>query len=104
MELSKYLTKMLEFVPDVICFTVLIDNCCKLDNLEGAKRLFWEMIERGIQPDTVAYTALIGGYSSHNFVEAETFYNKMLLDGNEPDARIKLALKMVKCRTKRFQG
>ncbi|PWA78889.1 pentatricopeptide repeat protein [Artemisia annua] len=102
--LSKYLTKMQELNPDLICYTVMIDNYCKSDNLQGAIRLFNEMIERGLKPDTVAYTSLISGFCFRGFVEAQALYDEMLLQGVQPDSRTMLALKNVKSKNMRFKG
>ncbi|PWA75496.1 Pentatricopeptide repeat-containing protein [Artemisia annua] len=102
--LSKYLTKMQELNPDLICYKVMTDNYCKSDNLQGAIRLFNEMIERGLKPDTVAYTSLISGFCFRGFVEAQALYDEMLLQGVQPDSRTMLALKNVKSKNMRFKG
>ncbi|CAN1271839.1 Pentatricopeptide repeat-containing protein At2g26790, mitochondrial [Linum perenne] len=57
-----YEMKEMEIEPDVGHYTVLIDRDCRTDNLQGAKELFKEMIDRGLQPDNVVYTALLCGH------------------------------------------
>lgn len=103
--LSRYLmTKMQELGPDVICYTVLIDNYCKSNNRQGATCPFSAMIKRGLQLDTVAYTSLIDGYSSRGFDEARKLYDEMLLEGIQPDSRTMVALQKVEGRKMQFNG
>lgn len=52
----------MELTPDVKCYTALLDNRCKLNNIQDAIFLLDEMIDRGMEPDTVTYTALLSGY------------------------------------------
>ncbi|KAI3728507.1 hypothetical protein L6452_17144 [Arctium lappa] len=102
--LSRYLTKLQEFVPDQICYTVLIDYFCKSNNLEAAIWLFKKMIDRGLQPDTIAYTSLIRGYCYEGFVEkAKTLHHKMVAEGVQPDSHTMRVLETVKGKKMRVK-
>ncbi|XP_071693014.1 uncharacterized protein [Rutidosis leptorrhynchoides] len=91
--LSRYMrTEMRDMVPDVVWYTVLIDNYCKSNNLSIAMCPISGMIKRGLQIDNVAYTALIDGYASRGFFEAQKLYDKMISDGIELDSRTMIAL------------
>lgn len=92
--------------PDVTCYTVLIDNHCKSDNLQDAIVLFDEMIDRGLEPDTVTYTALLCGYCSQGNVDrAVTLVNEMSFKGIQPDARFMSVLHhgILKAKKVKFQ-
>ncbi|MFS8030864.1 putative tetratricopeptide-like helical domain superfamily [Helianthus anomalus] len=104
--LQRYLTKMQELTPDLIHYTVLIDHHCKSNNLQHAKFLFKEMIERGLKPDTIAYTSLIRGHSPKEYVEAQVLYNNMLRAGVPQDSRSVRALERVKLtiRENQYEG
>ncbi|OMO83596.1 hypothetical protein COLO4_22429 [Corchorus olitorius] len=79
--------------PDVVCYTVLIDQYCKTNNLQDAIRIFDEMIDSGLQPDNMTYTALISGYCKRGCVEkAVTLVNEMSSRGIEPDTCTMLTL------------
>ncbi|WVZ88224.1 hypothetical protein U9M48_034768, partial [Paspalum notatum var. saurae] len=78
--------KDMEIEPDVICYTVLIDGQCKADFLDGARRLFDEMLAKGLTPDVYTYTALINGYCSQGETsKAEDLLQEMVDKGMKPD-------------------
>ncbi|XVF61837.1 hypothetical protein PTKIN_Ptkin08bG0165700 [Pterospermum kingtungense] len=73
--------------PDVVCYTVLIDQYCRTNNLQDAIRIFDEMIDTGLEPDNVTYTALISGYCRRGYVEkAVTLVDEMSSRGIQPDS------------------
>ncbi|KAL4570022.1 hypothetical protein LXL04_025671 [Taraxacum kok-saghyz] len=91
------LTEIQEFVPDVIWYTVWMDDCCKSGNLEGAICIFREMIGRGVRPDSVAYTCIIRGLYFQGFVkDAQLLYDEMVFEGVPPNANTMAVLKMIK--------
>lgn len=75
-----------EIEPDVAYYTVLIDGQCKAESLDEARRLFDEMLAKGLVPDVYAYTALINGYCSHGeAAKAEDILQEMIDKGMKPD-------------------
>ncbi|KAF2318167.1 hypothetical protein GH714_001995 [Hevea brasiliensis] len=87
--------------PDVITYTVLIDNCSKANwkmshsrpdgmESEGNKMdplVFWsEMKDMDIKPDVVCYTVLIDKHcKTNNIQEAIMLFDEMIDRGLEPD-------------------
>ena len=45
-------------LSDVIAYTVLMNGYCKVGRLQEACDLFVQMINSGIKPDVVAYSAI----------------------------------------------
>ncbi|EFH69046.1 hypothetical protein ARALYDRAFT_888782 [Arabidopsis lyrata subsp. lyrata] len=77
--------KAFDVKPDVVYYTVLIAQQCKIQNLQEAERIFAEMIESGLEPDVVPYTALIAGCCRNGFVhKAVTLMQEMWEKGIEP--------------------
>ncbi|KAJ3691371.1 hypothetical protein LUZ61_020535 [Rhynchospora tenuis] len=73
--------------PDVKCYTVLIDEQCKVKRcLNDAQQLFDEMLSKNLRIDVHAYTALINGYRRKGKIkEARELYEVMVNSGLEPD-------------------
>ncbi|CAL9214936.1 unnamed protein product [Arabidopsis halleri] len=46
--------KAFDVKPDVVCYTVLIAQQCKIQDLQEAERIFAEMIESGLEPECCA--------------------------------------------------
>ena len=81
-----------EIRPGVILYTVLMDGY-GIDKVRVAIALFNEMIERGLEPDAVAYTALLSSCCNRGDVDgAVTLINEMSSKGIEPDTRAIAAL------------
>ncbi|KAF8747076.1 hypothetical protein HU200_013307 [Digitaria exilis] len=75
-----------EIEPDVAYYTVLIDGQCKAEYLDEARRLFDEMLAKGLAPDVYTYTALINGYCSQGEAsKAEDLLQEMIDKGMKPD-------------------
>lgn len=53
--------KEMEIRPDVVLFTVLISSC-NANNLQAAIRVFYEIIDRELEPNAVTYTTLLHHY------------------------------------------
>ncbi|KAF8656920.1 hypothetical protein HU200_060485 [Digitaria exilis] len=86
---QKYLLSSMkdnEIEPDVAYYTVLIDGQCKAEYLDEARRLFDEMLAKGLAPDVYTYTALINGYCSQGEAsKAEDLLQEMIDKGMKPD-------------------
>ena len=48
------------FCPTVITYGILMNCCCAQGDFSNARRVSNEMLERGIEPNVVIYTILIG--------------------------------------------
>ncbi|TPX57087.1 hypothetical protein SpCBS45565_g08272 [Spizellomyces sp. 'palustris'] len=56
--------------PDRVAYTVLMGGYCQsLETVPTAHALFDEMVERGIEPDAVAYNTLLAGHARFGLVE-----------------------------------
>lgn len=47
---------------DLFTYSSLIHGLCKCGNVDGALRVYREMVESGVSPDVVVYNALLNGY------------------------------------------
>ncbi|OVA13072.1 Pentatricopeptide repeat [Macleaya cordata] len=48
--------------PDIVFYTVLIDGRFKVDDVDGALKLFGDMMDIGLTPDTTTYRALVSSF------------------------------------------
>ncbi|ERN11280.1 hypothetical protein AMTR_s00024p00240360 [Amborella trichopoda] len=70
------------FAPDVVSYTAVITGYCKAGNMEGAERLFAEMLDNGIKPNTVTFNVLIDGYGKlGNMGRAKSLFEQMSAQG-----------------------
>lgn len=72
--------------PDLVSYTILIDNVCNKKNLREATRLLGVLSEEGYKPDCYVYNTIMKGHCmcSHSS-EVLAVYNKMLEEGVKPD-------------------
>ena len=72
--------------PDLVTYTILIDNVCNGKNLREATRLLGVLGEAGFKPDCYVYNTIMKGYCIlDKGSEAIGVYNKMKEEGIEPD-------------------
>ncbi|XP_061371867.1 pentatricopeptide repeat-containing protein At2g17670 [Gastrolobium bilobum] len=72
--------------PDLVTYTILIDNVCNTKNLREALRLVSVLGEEGFKPDCFVYNTIMKGYCMLNRgSEVIEVYNKMKEEGVEPD-------------------
>ncbi|TKY68975.1 Pentatricopeptide repeat-containing protein [Spatholobus suberectus] len=72
--------------PDLVTYTILIDNVCNGKNLREATRLVSVLHEEGFKPDCFVYNTIMKGYCVlSRGSEAIEVYNKMKEEGVEPD-------------------
>ncbi|GAA0157392.1 hypothetical protein LIER_14668 [Lithospermum erythrorhizon] len=72
--------------PDLVTYTIMIDNVCNGKNLREATRLLEVLSEEGIKPDAYVYNTIMKGYCMLNLgSEALGVYNKMQEEGVKPD-------------------
>ncbi|XP_054808069.1 pentatricopeptide repeat-containing protein At2g17670 [Prosopis cineraria] len=72
--------------PDLVTYTILIDNVCNTKNLREALRLVGVLREEGFKPDCFVYNTIMKGYCMlSKGSEAIEVYNKMKEEGVEPD-------------------
>ncbi|XP_047152325.1 pentatricopeptide repeat-containing protein At2g17670-like [Vigna umbellata] len=72
--------------PDLVSYTILIDNVCNGKNLREAMRLVSVLHEEGFKPDCFVYNTIMKGYCVlSRGSEAIEVYNKMKEEGVEPD-------------------
>ncbi|KAA8531253.1 hypothetical protein F0562_005962 [Nyssa sinensis] len=84
------------FEPDVKMYTVLICGWCKINRPQMAEKFFREMVDRGIEPNVVAYNVLLNGICRRSSLHpegrfertiraAENLLDEMRERGIEPD-------------------
>ncbi|GKV44168.1 hypothetical protein SLEP1_g51374 [Rubroshorea leprosula] len=72
--------------PDLVTYTILIDNVCNSKNLREATRLLGVLNECGFKPDCFVYNTIMKGYCMlSRGSEAIEVFNKMKEEGVEPD-------------------
>ncbi|XVF62269.1 hypothetical protein PTKIN_Ptkin08bG0203900 [Pterospermum kingtungense] len=72
--------------PDLVTYTILIDNVCNSKNLREAMRLVGVLHESGFKPDCFVYNTIMKGYCMlSRGSEAIEVYKKMKEEGVEPD-------------------
>lgn len=72
--------------PDLVTYTILIDNVCNTKNLREATRLVGMLSDSGIKPDCFMYNTIMKGYCMLNRgSEAIGVYKKMEEEGVKPD-------------------
>ncbi|XP_022133257.1 pentatricopeptide repeat-containing protein At2g17670 [Momordica charantia] len=72
--------------PDLVTYTILIDNVCNGKNLREATRLISVLGEEGFKPDCFVYNTIMKGYCMlGRGSEAIGVYKKMKEEGLEPD-------------------
>lgn len=72
--------------PDLVTYTIMIDNVCNKKNLREATRLLSLLSEEGYKPDCYVYNTIMKGYCKlRQSGEVMEVYNKMLEEGVQPD-------------------
>ncbi|KAM7261140.1 hypothetical protein ACFE04_026615 [Oxalis oulophora] len=72
--------------PDLVSYTILIDNVCNTKNLREVTRLMGVLKYCGVKPDRFLYNTIMKGYCMlSRGTEAMGLYNKMKDEGIEPD-------------------
>ncbi|CAN8270882.1 unnamed protein product [Cochlearia groenlandica] len=72
--------------PDLVSYTILIDNVCNSRNLREATRLVSALGDAGFKPDCFVYNTIMKGYCTlSKGSEAIGVYRKMKEEGVEPD-------------------
>ncbi|KAL3525207.1 hypothetical protein ACH5RR_013579 [Cinchona calisaya] len=72
--------------PDLVTYTIMIDNVCNRKNLREATRLLGILSEEGYKPDCYVYNTLMKGHCMLNQSgEVLDVYKKMKEEGVEPD-------------------
>ncbi|GAV78568.1 PPR_1 domain-containing protein/PPR_2 domain-containing protein [Cephalotus follicularis] len=72
--------------PDLVTYTILIDNVCNTKNLREATRLVGVLSESGFKPDCFVYNTIMKGYCMlSRGSEAVAIFKKMKEEGVEPD-------------------
>ncbi|KAK6237250.1 hypothetical protein QUC31_002719 [Theobroma cacao] len=72
--------------PDLVTYTILIDNVCNSKNLREAMRLVGVLNESGFKPDCFVYNTIMKGYCMlSKGSEIIEVYKKMKEEGVEPD-------------------
>ncbi|XP_057469270.1 pentatricopeptide repeat-containing protein At2g17670-like [Actinidia eriantha] len=82
----KEMRECFEIKPDLIAYTILIDNVCNRKNLREATRLLQLLSEDGFKPDCYVYNTIMKGYCMlSQGSEVLWVYKKMKEEGVEPD-------------------
>ncbi|ESQ50721.1 hypothetical protein EUTSA_v10022683mg [Eutrema salsugineum] len=75
-----------EVKPDLVSYTILIDNVCNSKNLREAMRLVSALGDAGFKPDCFLYNTIMKGFCTlSKGSEAIIVYKKMKEEGVEPD-------------------
>ncbi|GAB2254427.1 hypothetical protein Droror1_Dr00022236 [Drosera rotundifolia] len=73
--------------PDISCYNILMEACCKEDLLKPAKKLWDEMFANGVTGNLKTYDILINKLVEEGqFDDAQTLLNHMLMKRVLPDA------------------
>ncbi|KAH7849139.1 hypothetical protein Vadar_013566 [Vaccinium darrowii] len=82
----KEMRESFELKPDLVSYTILIDNVCNRKNLREATRLLGLLSEDGFKPDCYVYNIVMKGYCMlSQGGEVLWVYKKMKEEGVEPD-------------------
>ncbi|XP_059642385.1 pentatricopeptide repeat-containing protein At2g17670 [Cornus florida] len=82
----KEMRESFEIKPDLVTYTIMIDNVCNTKNLREAIRLLGVLAEEGFKPDRYVYNTIMKGYCKLNRgAEVLSVYKKMEEEGIEPD-------------------
>nr|GLL38560.1 pentatricopeptide repeat-containing protein At2g17670 [Ipomoea trifida] len=77
--------------PDLVTYTIMIDNVCNNKNLREATRLLGVLSEEGYKPDCYVYNTIMKGYCMLSTGgEVLDVYKKMLDEGVKPDLGVEL--------------
>ncbi|CDP19984.1 unnamed protein product [Coffea canephora] len=72
--------------PDLVTYTIMIDNVCNRKNLREATRLLGVLSEEGYKPDCYVYNTIMKGHCMlSQSGEVLDVYEKMKEEGVEPD-------------------
>ncbi|KAJ4714084.1 putative Pentatricopeptide repeat-containing protein [Melia azedarach] len=72
--------------PNLVTYTILIDNVCNTKNLREAMRLVSALSDSGFRPDCFVYNTIMKGYCNlSKGSEVIGVYKKMKEEGVEPD-------------------
>ncbi|XP_006340813.1 pentatricopeptide repeat-containing protein At2g17670 [Solanum tuberosum] len=72
--------------PDLVTYTIMIDNVCNSKNLREATRLLGVLSEEGYKPDCYVYNTIMKGYCMlSQGGEVLGVYKKMQEEGVKPD-------------------
>ncbi|KAL0351679.1 UNVERIFIED_CONTAM: Pentatricopeptide repeat-containing protein [Sesamum calycinum] len=82
--------------PDLVTYTIMIDNVCNSKNLREAMRLLGVLSEEGYKPDCYVYNTIMKGYC--RLREAKKFLGVMAEKGYIPDAVTYTSLMNGMCR------
>ena len=63
--------------PNVITYATLIDAYCKIQCVEDARSTYDEMTVKGLVPDVVTYTCIMGLCKSGKVEEAKSVFREM---------------------------
>jgi len=72
--------------PDSVTYTMLINEFTKQGKMEGALKIFANMIEAGLKPDVTVYNKWFGLLCKESkFDEAQKLFQRMVDGGQNPD-------------------
>lgn len=82
----KEMREALGIKPDLVTYTIMIDNVCNRKNLREATRLLGVLSEEGYKPDCYVYNTIMKGHCMlSQSEEVLDVYKKMKDEGVEPD-------------------
>merc|ERR1719388_441997 len=71
----------------VVVFNTLIDACCRVSDMEGAAKIFSDMVAAQSTPDLITYSTLIKGYClCGDMDQGMQLFMLMRKKGIQPDA------------------
>ena len=87
-QLLKQMEKQHNIMPDLVSYSIVIDDLCKEGLVDPALELFLKMTCKGVAPDVVTYTSLIHGVCMlGRLIEAERLFNGMVDRNISPDVQ-----------------
>ncbi|KAI5684049.1 hypothetical protein M9H77_05277 [Catharanthus roseus] len=82
----KEMRECFDVKPDLVTYTIMIDNVCNKKNLREAMRLLGVLSEEGYKPDCYVFNTIMKGHCMlSQSSEVLEVYRKMLEEGVKPD-------------------
>lgn len=76
------------YFPGRVMYTTLIDNLCENKDIQGARKLWFEMIGGRISPNEYSYNAFVSGLFRNGYIDEAEKLHKEMLDKGFPETTV----------------